>query len=96
LQLKETSVNVLFFLINSLILGVVQIIVGLDKGKVGLGGNVDVPSHLLEVFGTDIVHHLVHLAHVDFQLLLDLVRGIDLEFGDKLRRHRNERLLWPW
>ena len=84
-KLEETSVNVLLFLVNCLELDSVKLIVGRDEGKVRLGGDVDVTSHLLEVLSTDSINHLMDFTHVYNELILDLVGGLDLEFGDELR-----------
>ena len=53
-------------------------------------------THLLEIDLADRVNHLVDLAHVNGELLLSLVRGVDLKVVNELRGHRDEGLLRPW
>ena len=78
-ELVETLDNILLFLINGSILSLIELRVGLDEGKIGLGSDIDISTHLLEVNFTDFVHHLVHFTHVDRKLLLCLSFAINLK-----------------
>ena len=95
-QLVETLVNVLLFLVDGLILAVIQLMVSLDEGEIGLGGDIDVSTHLLEVLLADRIDHLVDLAHVDGELLLCGGGCIDFDIREEFGGHGDQRLLGPW
>mmetsp|Transcript_6335 Transcript_6335/g.7523 ORF Transcript_6335/g.7523 Transcript_6335/m.7523 type:complete len:756 (+) Transcript_6335:4217-6484(+) len=94
-ELVEASVNVLLFPINGLILGGVKLMIGLDEGEIGLGGDVHVATHLLEVLRADLIDHLVDLAHMDSQLLFHFRFRVNLDLRQELGRDRDEGLLGP-
>jgi len=95
-EFLETLCNVLLLLINSLILGRVQLLVSLDEGEIGLGRHIYVSTHLREVGSANLIDHLVDLTHVDGQLLLCLRIAVNLEVVNELGGDGDERLLRPW
>lgn len=95
-EFVKTFANVLFFPIDGLILGGVKLMIGLDEGEVRLGGDVHVTTHLLEVLTADFIDHLMDLTHVDGKLLFGGSGGVDLDLGQELLRHRDERFFGPW
>ena len=78
-EFEQSLVNVLFFPIDGRILLSVQLLVRLNERQIGLGGDVDMSTHLLEVYSADLVNHLVDLAHVSGQLVLDFSSGVNLK-----------------
>lgn len=75
----ETIVDVLFFNINTLELLDIDLLIHIDKGKIGLGGNIHMTTHLLEVNSADIIDHLMHLTHMLDKGLFDLLFVVNLE-----------------
>ena len=78
-KFEKSLVDVLFFFIDALILFSIELLVCLDEGQIGLGGDVDISAHLLEVHAADLVNHFVDLAHVSGQLIFNFRRGVDFK-----------------
>jgi hypothetical protein len=88
-KLFKSVVDVLLVNVNESVLLCVFIFVHSDEGKIGLGGDVDVSAHLLEVDLANCGDHVVHFAHVNNEFLLDSFGVVNLEVVEELVRHRD-------
>ena len=51
-----------------------------DEGKVRLWSNVHITAHLLKVNSANFVHHVVDLAHVDYEGVFNGLSVVKFEF----------------
>mmetsp|Transcript_6834 Transcript_6834/g.15119 ORF Transcript_6834/g.15119 Transcript_6834/m.15119 type:complete len:469 (+) Transcript_6834:4202-5608(+) len=73
----------------------VQLLVALDEGEVGLGGDVHVAPELLKVLLAGRRHKHVHVAHHELERVLSLSAASHGELINELARHAGERLFRP-
>jgi len=83
-ELFKTVVDVLFFDVNAFELLNVDVLVHSNEGEIGLGSDIHISTHLLEVNTANFSYHVVNLTHVDDKSVLNSLCVFNLEGLEEL------------